>query len=71
MSTRDVHVYPLGEQCEHFTEGRMCLCNPRFAVPCDECDGSDSGCWRCIEGLKDTTPDEADPCVIIHNALHP
>jgi len=50
---------------EHERFSRKCWCNPRLAKPCDECDG-DPGCWKCEDGLIDTTIDDPDDILIIH-----
>lgn len=54
---------------EHLTDGLDCWCSPRYATPCDECDGD--GCWKCIDGLITLTRIEVElsdvPLIIVHN----
>lgn len=45
-----------------------CWCEPRYCLPCDECD---TGCWKCESGLIRLTRDEAEaedrPIIIVHS----
>lgn len=66
----DPHVRMVPEVREHNTEGLECWCNPTITAICDECNGSDEGCWNCEKGLKSRTPREAafedGPFIVIH-----
>lgn len=35
---------------KHLEHTAECWCKPLFFKPCDECNGSDAGCWKCDHG---------------------
>lgn len=52
----------------HNTIGLDCWCEPRFLLPCDECD---TGCSKCKNGSIELSRSVArrsnSPLVIVHN----
>jgi hypothetical protein len=51
-------------------ETHNCWCQPRFYLPCDECE---NGCYRCDKGLIELTGDQIDAAdaalVVVHNDI--
>lgn len=62
----DHHIYPTHDLVDHdIDDGRECWCQPRVAVPCDDCT---DGCWKCEGGLVDVSADHSTRTLVIHNA---
>lgn len=69
MSDRIEHVYPtFGREhnVTHYFDGPPCWCDPEIVVLCQQCNGSDEGCWNCDRGLTPMIFDDGEPMLIIH-----
>lgn len=57
---------------EHVEERMGCWCQPRYFIPCEDCESvGNTSCWKCEDGRIEITAADADTregwVIVVHN----